>query len=717
VRRIHELFSPNTGLVRQIAMVVAVARPMALGLVYMCLIGLTSGAPNPIRKVLNLMKDMQKEIEGELTKEKALFETFMCICTEYPAQLSESVETNQKTIKELKSQIEEQSAQQSKLQQDLKGHGEDKESAEADLSKASNLREKEKTEAESSLANSKDTLAGVSQVLPILEKGAAGGSSSMLLQGPIVSKLSALITASRIISLTDKDTVVSFLNNEGQSSEQYEPQSGQIVGILKQMKDDMAHSINEQEQAELVASDAYGDLKAAKDEEIAIAADSISTKEKHSGELAVSISVAKDSLEDAIVELDDAQKMLHTLSTQCGTRKKEFEARLTLRNEEISALSEAMKVLQDDDALDVFKAAVPEASALQTSKAGFLQTRKGSSQLGKALEIVRNASKQQKGLNLVFLLNSMSVQFRVEQHTGQAPDMSGVVKMIDGMIELLKKEQVNDESKKEWCYQEGKKADKELDTKQDALDGLKAQDEELKDRIATNVEEITALEASIAKLDKEVAEATELRKKEHVEYAEAQKLQEVAVQLLDKATNKLNKFYNPEAYKEEKKEADFLQMSSVHGHNSRQHKVAPIPDLPDVPELKQSNEGGVVALMGRIKDELLRDGQEAQLNEKQAQKDYVELMDESSEMRAQDSKSLVGKRSAKAELEQQLIETKEQTKTAKEELTNSHQFVADVHASCDMLLQTFNDKKQARTQEVDGLTSARQMLAPEGEKK
>jgi len=708
VRRTHIFFYT---LDRHKAMVAAVARPLALGLAFLCLIASATGAPNPIRKVLDLMKDMQKEIEGELSKEKALFETFMCICTEYPAQLSESVETSQKTIKELNSQIEEQSAEQSKLQQDLKGHGEDKEAAEADLSKATNLREKEKTDAESSLANSKDTLQGVSQVLPILEKGAAGGASSMLLQGPIVSKLSALITASRIITPTDKDTVVSFLNSEGQSSEQYAPQSGQIVGILKQMKDDMEHSINEQEQSELVASDSYADLKGAKDEEIALAADSISTKEKHSGELSVSISTAKDSLEDTSVELDDAQKMLHTLATQCGTRKKEFESRLKLRNEEISALSEAMKVLNDDDALDVFKAAVPAASVLQTSKGGFLQTRKASSQLGKAIEIVLHASKQRKDLPMSFLLNTMSVQLRAEQHAGQAPDMSGVIKMIDGMIELLNKEQVDDETKKEWCYQEGKKADKELNTKQDALDGLKAQDEELKDRISSNAEAIAGLVESIAKLDKEVAEATELRKREHVEYADAAKLQQVAVQLLDKAKNKLQKFYNPEAYKEEKKEAAFLQMSAVHSHNSRQHKVAPIPDLPDVPELKQQNEGGVIGLMDRIKSELLRDGQEAQFNEKQAQTDYVELMDESSETRAQDSKSLVGKRSAKAELEQQLIETKEQTKTAKEELTNSQQYIADVHASCDLLLQTFNDKKEARMTELDGLKSAKQMLS------
>jgi len=666
---------------------------------------------NPIRKVVNLMQDMQKEIAGELTKEKALFETFMCICTEYPAQLSESVESNKKTIKQLESQISSESAEQSKLEQDLKGHNEDKASAEKDLSKATMLREKEQTEAENSLTNSKATLAGVSQVLPVLEKG-AGGASSALLQGPVASKLSALIAASSVITPTDKDAVVSFLNNEGQSSQDYAPQSGQIVGILKQMKDEMTHSIKEQQQGELVASDAFSDLKGAKDEEIAVAGESITTKEKRSGELSVTVARAKDSLEDTESELEDASTMLHTLATQCGVRKKAFEARLKLRNDEISAISEAVKVLNDDDALEVFKKAVPAAaSALQTKSSGFLQTRHASTQFQQAVEIIRKASKQHSDLRLSFLLNSMSAKLRVVQRGGQAPDMSGVVKMIDGMIDLLEKEQADDETKKEWCYQESKKADKELDAKQDALEQLKAKGEEHNDDVANLAEELKDLEKSIAQVDKEVAQATELRKKEHAEYAEEVKLNEVAVQLIEKATNKLMKFYSPEAYKEEKTESEGASLLQTLSSHLKGKKVAPIPDLPDVPEYKQQNEGGVVALMGRIKNELLGDKQEAEINEKQAQKDYVELMGESATTRAQDAKSLVEKKSAKAELEAKIIENKEQTKTALDEVTNANQYVADIHASCDLLLQTFNDKKEARITELDGLKSAKAQLS------
>jgi len=37
-------------------------------------------AANPIRRVVNLLQDMQKKVEAEGKKEKELFEKFMCYC-------------------------------------------------------------------------------------------------------------------------------------------------------------------------------------------------------------------------------------------------------------------------------------------------------------------------------------------------------------------------------------------------------------------------------------------------------------------------------------------------------------------------------------------------------------------------------------------------------------------------------------------------------------
>ena len=42
---------------------------------------------NPIRKIVTLMQDMQKEIEAEGEKEKVLYDNFMCWCETGAADL------------------------------------------------------------------------------------------------------------------------------------------------------------------------------------------------------------------------------------------------------------------------------------------------------------------------------------------------------------------------------------------------------------------------------------------------------------------------------------------------------------------------------------------------------------------------------------------------------------------------------------------------------
>merc|ERR1719171_476098 len=108
----------------------------------------------------------------------------------------------------------------------------------------------------------------------------------------------------------------------------------------------------------------FGDLKTSKEK-------AIETKTARSGEIAVSVVQTKDALEDTEEELADVEKFIVQLEKECATKEKEMATRQKMRAEEISAISEAIGILNDDDALDVFKKAVP--SALVQDQVGFLQ--------------------------------------------------------------------------------------------------------------------------------------------------------------------------------------------------------------------------------------------------------------------------------------------------------------------------------------------------------
>merc|ERR1719428_1787708 len=218
-----------------------------------------------------------------------------------------------------------------------------------------------------------------------------------------------------------------------------------------------------------------------------------------------------------------------------------------MRSEEISAISEAIGILNDDDALDVFKKAVP--SALVQDQVGFLQRSNNlASKVHKAQAIIATAAGKLDDRHMDLLLFTLNSKLKL-QAKGRAQGMEGVIKMIDDMVVLLGKDQKDDDKQKGFCEDELEKATDEESAAKEKKTSIEATISESKDAISDATDAIATLEADIKDLDKAVAEATEQRKEEHAEYLETAQLNEAAIQLIGKAKNRLQKFYNPTMYK------------------------------------------------------------------------------------------------------------------------------------------------------------------------
>merc|ERR1719482_1065937 len=124
-----------------------------------------------------------------------------------------------------------------------------------------------------------------------------------------------------------------------------------------------------------------------------------------------------------------------------------------------------------------------------------------------------------------------------------------VSNMVDDMVHVLHDEDVDDEHKKDWCANETEKVNGIKAEKQDLTDQLSASIEEMTDSIAQLTEDIKVINEEIAANDKEVYETSELRKKEHQEFVDTFSTLDTARRLIDKAANRLHKFYNPEMMK------------------------------------------------------------------------------------------------------------------------------------------------------------------------
>jgi len=666
-------------------------------------------AANPIRKIVTLMQDMQKEIEAEGAHEKELYDKFMCFCDGNNAEMKKSVEDMKVKIEGYASAVEQEKAEKAQLEQDLIGHKADKASAIEDLEKATGLRNKEKAEFDADLADQKTNLAGVSSAIPALEKGMG---SSAFMQLPMSKQVRTIVEASKFVNSYDRGLVTSFLDQSGD----YVPASGQIVGILKNMKDEMEASIKDLTASEASAVSGYEDLKAAKTKEEAAASAAIKSKEKRSGELAVTVVQNADALEDTTAELAKTEKFLATLAEQCKEKQAEWAARSKVRAEEIEAISQAIGILNDDDALDVFKKAVP-AVLTQTEEFGFLQYRTNSAtgamaSAHKAQQLITSAAQIYRSSTLSLLAFSSKTRVRMAQKHKSKADFSEIMKMIDGMVAVLTAEGADDEKHKVFCTAEFEKSAEEKSDTETEIAGLQSTMEELSDEIATLGEDVKTLTSGIAVLDKSVADATEQRKEEHAAYTEALALQETAIALIAKAKNRLQKFYNPTLYKAPPKtEMTMEEKIIAAGTSFVQIEQPEAPETFSAYQKKTEKSGGVMALMDMITKEMEDEIKESEYDEKTAQKEYSELMTDSQDSRAQDTKSITEKESAKANLEGKLVTAKESKALSVEKLQENANYIFDLHASCDFIMESFDMRKEARTNEIESLKNAKAILA------
>jgi predicted nucleic acid-binding Zn-ribbon protein len=693
---------------------------------------------NPIRKIIVMMENMQKEIEAEGEKEKALFDKFMCFCDNGAGDLLKTASDADAQNKAATAQLEQDSSEKAQLESDIKTHTSDLETATKDLEEATTIREKEKAEFDSTIGTKKSSEAALGKAIPAIEKGMGGAAFLQTFGKHVVNQIKKALRNSGAITDTDRSTIQNFLQSGATGAG-----SGEILGMLKAMKDELSRDVASLEKNEASAVDGFGSMRASKEKEIEFADESIESKKERIGALAVSVVELKNVIEDSATEAEDAKKFAATLEKQCKEKKAEWDARCKARADEIAAIGEAIGILSDDDALDVFKKSLPASALIQgdgqaygyhhhrnmfTGEMSLLQSRAApAGGVHKALAIVSGLNKQARPMGIMLY----TLKSKLREASRGAVDFSAIFKMIDEMIEVLTKENKDDAAQKDFCVAELDKTEREKESVDDKMAQITATLEETGGEIEELEASIKELQDGVAALDKDVAEATAQRKKEHEDYGVNLQMNELAIEIIGKAKNRLQKFYNPSLYKAPpKKEMTMEEKLIAQGGSAlmqteaefdasfvqiRSHSQVAPPEAPetfsgDAPK-KNEKSGGVMALMDMIIGELKTTVTEAKMTEKYAQKDYVDLMNDAQEKRAADSKTMVDETSMKAELEAALTEAKENQMLTMEQQGNVMKTISELHGTCDFILKNFELRLNARTAEIEGLKTAKAVLA------
>merc|ERR1740123_69065 len=680
----------------------------------------TNAAANPIRKVVTMLQSIQKKFAAEGEREKQLFDKYSCWCRSGAGKLAESITGATAKVPQVQSDIEGGEGQLAQLKADLKQHQSDRDAAKASSAEATAIREKEAAAFAAEKAEYDANIDALSGAIAAISKGMVGG----FLQSSAAQRLRAAVVSTRHLLDGERMQLASFLS--GSEGSGYAPQSGEILGMLKQLKDSMSQSLGDATASEKAAIKGYEELVDAKAKEVSALTKAIEEKTVRSGELGVAIVQMEEDLSDTEKALAEDKAFLADMDKSCALKKEEYDAHVKVRSGELVALAETIKVLNDDESLELFKKTLPSASSSLVQLHSDI-----SSQRAQAWAKVREAQRKygRSRPELDFL--ALAIQ-------GKKVSFDKVTVMIDGMIEVLGREQQDDDHKKEYCGKQFDFADdmkKGLEHDISDLERAIAQEE---DGVAVLTDEIGSLRDGIEALDKEVTEATTQRREEHEAYTELIASNSAAKEVLGFAKNRLNKFYNPSLYLAPPKRkvseeqritlnlggtlaptnapggiagTGITVLAQVNAHMHHKDAPPPPPETFGAYAKKSGHATGVIEMIDLLIKNLDKEITEAGTEEKDAQADYEQSMKDSAAKRSDDSQTLANKEAAKAAMEGDLETHKEQKIATTKELMATLKYVQSLHAECDWLIQYFDIRKEARAGELDSLRQAKAVLS------
>merc|ERR1719356_1342075 len=172
--------------------------------------------------------------------------------------------------------------------------------------------------------------------------------------------------------------------------------------------------------------------------------------------------------------------------------------------------------------------------------------------------------------------------------------------------------------------------------------------------------------------------------------------------MLKAALSVLQDFYAKDATAKDATGASFAQ---------KQEPVGP-PPPPGFEEYKaNAANGGVTSMIQQIITDAKAMESEAIRSEEDPQKAYEDFVKETNNSIEAKSRDIVNKSEEKAAAKVELVETKEARDGVVLELEQLSNYNAQLHQSCDFVLNNFDLRQTARDEEVEALRQAKAILS------
>merc|ERR1719316_285726 len=452
----------------------------------------------------------------------------------------------------------------------------------------------------------------------------------------------------------------------------YTSQSGQIQGILAQMKDDFEHELASSAEEEDAAASSHAELMETKREDLALLEKTLTKTTLAQGNDKKQLAEDSQEREETQAQLKTDEAFFAETKESCKAKADQWAGRARSRTEALAAMTS------------------PESKAIfERSANTFVQhaAAQSSPERTKAYNLLKSVATKAGSLRLAAIATSVQTTWHFD----------AVIADIDKMIEALREEEKADIEHRDWCESQTGAANSKnenLEYDKEQLDQKKERANNAKAELEAEVEKT---ESEMEDLQKAMDEALENRNKEHEAFKQAMKDDADAVMLIGKAIEALNGFYNPK----------MLMQQPEYTTNP---DTAPEAEFSSN-EGRKSEGGGVIAILSMIKEDIEKEMKTTRADEAEDLAAYKKLYKESAaSMKALEEKKvslgqdIAGKVKEIAELDA-VYADKEASKKATDDLLES------LKPNCDWIARTFDTRMEQRKAEMKGLQDAKAVLA------
>jgi len=444
----------------------------------------------------------------------------------------------------------------------------------------------------------------------------------------------------------------------------YNAASGEIFGMLKQLQEEMQADLSEAQKTEASRAANFADLRAAKTSEIEAGEKMSETKEDEKAKCDSDLAEAKEDLGETQTALAEDEKFSANLGKTCETAGANFEARKKSRLAEIQAVSETIEILTGDEAKDAMDTTF---SFVQTSV-------KATKQRMLAAAVLRKARSPE--------LSMLATSVELDAFTK-------VKASIDKMITTLKAQTADEVKKNDWCKSELQENEMTTMKTKDLKADLEAKSAQLESTIKTLSEEIEKAHLAISEAQVALQQASEDRKQENMDFQKTVADQTATAEILNKALDKLATFYDNAAFTQIKKQT---------------------PPVAQMEYKKSSGAGGVMSMIEKLIFDTKDITAKSKKSESDSQAAYEELVADTNESIDGLTREVTSKTKAKGKAKKDLTMSNSDLGDAVTELEDLGKTNADLHSECDYVLKNFMIRQKARSEEVEALQQAKQIL-------